>query len=181
MPRQVTDEEYNFLQQRRMTADFVESIYNDPALNKEAKRLIKKKYPQLAIPDLDIEDRVQAQIDADRKQRKDADDAVAKKKADDEWKAERSRVQKEFGFTDDGMKDLEGWMTDKGVGDYEVAAGYRASKNPRASEPTYDPGLWQNENVRKPEFKEVVADPEAWAKREILSAIHRDQERTRGR
>ena len=76
MPRTVTDEEYAYLQNKRITAYFVESIYNDPALTKEAKRLIKKKYPNLAIPDLDIEDRVQAQIDADRKQRHDAETAT---------------------------------------------------------------------------------------------------------
>ena len=179
MPRQVSDEEYAFLQNRRVTADFVESIYNDPQLNKEAKRLIKKKYPQLAIPDLDIEDRVQSQIDADRKQRKDADDAAARKKADDEWRAERGRVQKDYGFTDEAMKDLEGWMTDKGVGDYEVAASYRAAKNPQASEPTYDSQFWSHDKA--PNFAEIAKDPEAWGRKEILSAIHRDMERTRGR
>jgi hypothetical protein len=178
MPRQLSDEEYNFLQSRRMTADFVESIYNDPQLNKEAKRLIKKKYPNLAIPDLDIEDRVQAQLNAERDHRA-AKEAEEKRKADDaKWRAERERVQKQYSFTDDGMRELEGWMTDKGVGDYEVAAGYRAAKNPRASEPTYDSQFWHHD--RTPDFKEIAKDPEAWGRREILGAIQRDQERERG-
>lgn len=182
MPRQVSDEEYAYLQNRRIVADFVEPIYNDPNLSKEAKRLIKRKYPQLPIPDLDIEDRVQAQLDADRKQRKDAEEAAKRKKADEDWQAERKKVQTDYGYTDDGMAELEGWMRDKGVGDYDVAASYRASKNPKTSEPTaYHPGLWQNENIAKPDFKDIVNDPEAWAKREILSAIHRDSERMRGR
>jgi hypothetical protein len=177
MPRQISDEEYNFLQNRRMTADFVESIYNDPALNKEAKRLIKRKYPNLAIPDLDIEDKVTQRLDADKKAR---DDAAAKVKRDEEdskWKAERGRVQKEYGFTDDAMKELEGWMTDKGVGDYEVAAGYRAAKNPKTSEPTYDNTFWRHQEA--PNYKEIAKDPEAWGRREILGAIHRDAERAR--
>lgn len=179
MPRTISDEEFAFLQNKRITADFVESIYNDPALTKEAKRLIKKKYPNLAIPDLDIEDRVQQQIDADRKQRKDAEDRAKQAREDEAWRTQRKKVQDEFGFTDEGMKDLEGWMQDKGVGDYEVAAQYRASKNPRTSEPTADTGFWRHEEA--PNFKEIASDPEAWGRKEILSAIHKDQESARGR
>jgi len=179
MPRQVSDEEYAYLQNRRMVADFVEPIYNDPGLAKEAKRLIKRKYPQLAIPDLDIEDRVQAQLDADRKERKDAEDA-AKKKADDEaWKSERRKVQADYSFTDEAMSDLEGWMRDKGVGDYEVAASYRASKNPKTTEPTYDSQYWHHDQT--PGYADIAKDPEAWGRKEILSAIHRDSERMKGR
>ena len=64
MPRQVSDEEYAFLQNKRMTADFVESIYNDPKLNKEAKRLIKSKYPNLPIPDYDMEQQMERRLGA---------------------------------------------------------------------------------------------------------------------
>jgi len=177
MPRQVSDEEYQHLQSRAMTADFVESIYNDPALNKEAKRLIKKKYPNLAIPDLDIEDRVQARLDADQKARADAAKAERDKKADENWRTERGRVQKNYGFTDEAMTDLEGWMRDKGVGDYEVAAGYRASKNPQTSEPTWDSTRWNHDQA--PDYKDIAKDPEAWGRKEILGAIRRDEERAR--
>lgn len=179
MPRQISDEEYAFLQNKRVTADFVESVYNDPALNKEAKRLIKKKYPGLAIPDLDIEDKLQAQLDAE-KQRREAAESKSKQDAEDaKWRAERARVQKEYSFTDDGMNELETFMQDKGIGDYEVAASYRASKNPRASEPTYDQGFWHHENA--PDFKKIAQDPEAWGRNEILQSIYRDQERAKGR
>ena len=179
MPRQVSDEEYSFLQNKRVTADFIESIYNDPALNKEAKRLIKKKYPALAIPDLDIEDRVQSQLDAERKRREDADKAARQKTDDELWQNQRKKVQTDYSFTDEGMSELETFMRDKGVGDYEVAAAYRAAKNPRASEPTYDQHFWHHD--QSPDFKKIAADPEAWGRGEILGALHRDQERARGR
>lgn len=179
MPRTIPDEEYAFLQNKRVTADFIESIYNDPALNKDAKRLIKRKYPQLAIPDLDIEDKVQSQLDAERKKREDAE-AAAKRKADDEhWLNQRKKVQADYSFTDEGMVELENFMREKGVGDYEVAATYRASKNPRASEPTYDSHFWHHDQA--PDFKKIAADPESWGRGEILAAINRDQERARGR
>lgn len=177
MPRQVSDDEYAFLQNKRVTADFIESIYNDPQLNKEAKRLIKKKYPQLPIPDLDIEDKVQAQLDAERRRREDQERA-AKQKADDEyWQNQRKKVQADYSFTDEGMTELENFMREKGVGDYEVAASYRAAKNPRATEPTYDSHFWHH--AETPDFKKIASDPEAWGRGEILAAIHRDQERAR--
>ena len=177
MPRQVSDEEYAFLQNKRMTADFVESIYNDPQLNKEAKRLIKRKYPNLAIPDFDMEEKIDQKFRADEDaKRKAAQDAKAKRDADD-WQKSRAKVQKEYGFTDEAMKDLETWMQDKAVADHEVAASYRAAKNPQTSEPTYDSQFWRHEQA--PNFKEIAADPEAWGRKEILGALHRDQERIR--
>ena len=179
MPRQVSDEEYAFLQNKRMTADFVESIYNDPTLNKEAKRLIKRKYPNLAIPDLDMEDKIDQRLNADSVAKAKAEKDASDKRDRDAWDASRSKVKKDYGFTDDGLKDLEGWMQDHAVADHEVAASYRASKNPKTSEPTYDSQFWHHEQADN--FKEIASDPEAWARREILGAIHRDSERARGR
>jgi ATP-dependent exoDNAse (exonuclease V) beta subunit len=179
MPRTLSDEEYNFLQNKRMTADFVESIYNDPQLNKEAKRLIKKKYPNLAIPDYDLEEKVEQRFSAEE-QRKQKEAAEAAAKADrDAWNASREKVKKKYSFTDEGIKDLEAWMHEKAVADHEVAAEYRASKNPQMSSPTYDSQFWHHEKA--PNFAEIAKDPEAWGRNEILTAIHRDEERARGR
>ena len=179
MPRTISDEEYAFLNNKRMTADFVESIYNDPQLNKEAKRLIKKKYPNLAIPDYDMEEKIEARFSVeDQRKAKEASDAQAK--ADrDAWNASRAKVKKQYGFTDEAMADLEKWMHEKAVADHEVAAEYRAQKNPQTSSPTYDSQFWRHEEA--PDFKEIAKDPEAWGRKEILSAINRDEERARGR
>ena len=179
MPRTISDEEYKYLQDKRMTADFVESIYNDPQLNKEAKRLIKRKYPNLAIPDFDLETKVEQRFSAeDQKKAKEAADAAA---AADRaaWNASRAKVQKQYGFTDEAMKDLETWMHEKAVADHEVAAEYRAAKNPQTSSPTYDSQFWHHEKADG--FAEIAKDPEAWGRKEILGAIHRDEERARGR
>ena len=178
MPRTVSDEEYRFLQERRMTADFVESIYNDPALNKEAKRLIKRKYPNLAIPDYDMEEKLEARLSAaEEAKRKEASDAQRKKDMDS-WNSSRKKVKDQYGFTDEAMQDLEKWMHDKAVADHEVAASYRAAKNPKTSEPTYDSQFWRHES--QPDFAKIAKDPEAWGRGEILAAIRKDEERARG-
>ena len=179
MPRTVSDEEYAFLQNRRMTADFVESIYNDPQLNKEAKRLIKKKYPNLAIPDFDMEEKLDARIKAEDESKRKAETEAATARDAAAWKTSRDKVKADYGFTDEGLTDLEKWMQEHAVADHEVAASYRASKNPKTTEPTYDSQFWHHEKADN--FAEIAKEPEAWARREILGAIHRDAERARGR
>lgn len=178
MPRELSDEEYNFLQGRKQVADFVESIYNDPALSKDAKALIKRKYPQIQIPDLDIEERLTQKIDEDRKQREDEKRTAREADEEKRFTETRSRVQQQYGFTDDGMKDLEKFMVEKGVGDYEVAASYQASKNPKPSEAEYGDGLWNHH--KQDSFAEMSKDPEGWARKELISAMRRDEERMRG-
>jgi hypothetical protein len=181
MPRELSDEEFAYYEGRRRVADFIETIYNDPALQKDAKRLIKRKYPTMAIADLDLEDKVEARFAEDQK-RRDAEAKAAReaeeKKMQNGWKEQRDKVQTEWGFTDDAMKDLEKFMIARNVGDYEIAASYHAPKNPRASEPTSRHGEpWAH--AQDDTFKLIAKDPEGWGKSELIKAIKIDQERAR--
>lgn len=171
MPKQLSDEEYAYLQSRKVTADFMENIYNDPQLNKETKALIKKKYPNLSIPDYDLENK----IDARFKQRDAELIARRQKQQDEKWKQKRAEIQKQYSFTDEGMTDLEKFMMEKGIGDYDVAAHYKAAKNPKAVEPNLDGHLWNHS--KKEGFAEIARDPEAWGQKELMGAIYRDMER----
>ena len=174
MPRQITDREYMFLQGRRQVADFVESIYNDPQLNKEAKALIKRKYPQIQIPDYDLENRLNQRFDAEKQARDKVEQDKRDAEADQQLKQTRTKVQKEYGFTDDGMKELEDFMVKKNVGDYEVAATYHASKNPKQSDATHHDGFWNHQ--KQEGFAKISEDPEGWARGEIINAIRRDEQ-----
>jgi hypothetical protein len=77
------------------------------------------------------------------------------------------------------MKELEKFMFERNVGDYEVAATYHAAKNPKPSEPTAgykDPYY----NFGKGDlFKEIAKDPEGWGRDEIIKAIRNDEARNR--
>jgi len=178
MPRNISDEEYAYLQAKRQTADLAESLFNDPNLNHEAKALIKKKYPNMKIPDYDIEQRFENRFAEMEKSRKDADEA--KRLADDEerFKENRSSVQKQYGFTEEAMKKVEDMMVERNIPDYEAAAALFAAKNPQISEPTWDSTRWHHENTDS--FKQIVTDPEAWGRDEIMGAIRRDEARQRG-
>lgn len=176
--REIEEEEYTFLQGRKQVADFVESIYNDPALSKDAKALIKRKYPTLQIPDYDIEERVNARLDADKKDRDDAETKKRQKEEDDRIAGVRKKTQDEYGFTNEGMEKLEKLMVERNIGDYDVAASYMASKEPKTSDAAdYDSTRWHHE--RAPGFADIAKDPEAWGRTEIMSAINRDQQRLR--
>ena len=181
MPREITDQEYDFLKGRAQVADFVESIYNDPALTREAKALIKKKYPQMQIPDYDIEERIEQRLDKERKEREENESKRTQEERDKHFKDVRSKTQKEYGFTDEGMADIEKFMLERNIGDYEVAASYRAAKEPKQSDADQDSGRDHYWNHSQQEgFAEISKEPERWAEREILGAIRRDNERARG-
>lgn len=178
MPRNISDEEYQYLQGRRQVADFVESIYNNPKYTKQAKRLIKEAYPNMSIPDLDIEDRVEARFAEEQKRR---DEEEATKRQQDEqthWQSKRAATQKQYGFTDEAMEDLEKMMVDRNIGDYEVAASYKAARDPKPTDRDFNAGRWDYEKAAG--FQEIAKDPEGWGRNEILRAIYADQERERG-
>lgn len=169
----ITDEEYQYLRGRDVTAGFVESIYNDPKLSNKAKALIKEKYPQLPIPEYDIEQKIEnrfAQRDAEIKARQ-------LKRQNEVWKQKRIDIQKRYGFTDDGMKDLEKFMVERNIGDYEVAATYKASKDPKPVDAQFNSQYWNHH--KQDSFKEIAADPEAWGQKEIMAAIQKDMERAK--
>jgi hypothetical protein len=179
MPREISDDEYTFLQGKRQIADFIETIYNDPALNREAKALIKKKYPQMQIPDYDIEERVEARFAAEKKQRDDAADAERQQREQQDWQDKRAATQKQYGFTEEAMADLEKMMVERNIGDYEVAAQFKASKDPRPSEADMGSFRWDHE--KQPGFADIAKDPEGWARKELMTAMRVDADRERGR
>jgi len=176
--RQISEEEYRYLQNRRVTADFVESIYNDPKLNKEAKTLIKKKYPQLPIPDYDMEKKIDDRFAARDKQIQDRQNARKQKEQEEKWKADRERVQQQYGFTDDAMERMEKTMVDKQIGDYDAAAMYFAAKEPKTAQDKYNGQYWNHH--KKEEFKQISDDPEGWGRDQLMDALYKDQERQKG-
>ena len=181
MPHELTDEEWAYYQGRKQVADFVETIWNDPTLSSEAKRLVKKKYPQVQIPDFDIEEKVTARLDKEKQEREEAERKRAESEQEKHFKDLRAKTQQEYGFTDEGMKDLEQFMLDNNVGSYEVAASYRASKQPKPSDADADPGrdhFWNH--AKQDGFAAISADPEGWARKELLTAIRKDEQKAKG-
>jgi hypothetical protein len=178
MPREISDQDHAYYENRRMVADFVESIYNDPALNKEAKRLIKKKYPNLQIPDFDIEEKVEARFAQEKKTRDDSAEEKRKKDETEKWQADRKAAQEKYGYNDEDMKTLEKMMVELQIPNYDVAATYKRSLDPAASEPQNESRFWRHDQQEG--FAEIAKDPEKWGEAQILRALRADQERAKG-
>lgn len=178
---ELTDEQLTYYKGRETVANFIESIWNDPALKPEAKTLIKKKYPQLEIPDHDLRIEMNARFDKEKQEREEKERKEREAKADADHKALRKKTQDEYGFTDEAMADLEKFMIDNNVGSYDVAATYKAAKAPKTSEPTaaWDSTRWHHE--KQDGFAEIAKDPEAWGRNELTTAFMKaaDAERRR--
>ena len=177
MPRELSDQEFAHLMNRKQVADFVESIYNDPQFTNEAKALIKKKYPNLQIADFDLETKIDKKFNDENKKREDRENAAKQKEEDALFAKKRKDVQAQYGFTDEAMKKLEDLMIERNIGDYDVAASYMASKEPKTSDAGYDDTRWHHE--QQPGWQEIAKDPEAWGRNEIMKSLRADQERAK--
>jgi hypothetical protein len=174
---EITEEQLEWFQKQAQTAQFVESIYNNPRTSTKAKALIKEAYPDLEIPGYDAQQYVDQRF-AERDQRA-AEYARQQREANEDrmWREQREATQKKYGFTEEAMADLEKTMKDRSVADYEVAATYHVAKNPKTSQPTFDDNRW---NYQKSDnWGEISKDPEGWARNEILGAIRNDEARQR--
>jgi hypothetical protein len=178
VPRTISDEQYNFYEQARGVAQVAVDLLNDPNLGNEAKALLKRKHPHYRDPEFDIRNEFNKRFDEEKQQREDAERASKDEKTKSEIAAQRKAVQDKYGFTDEGMVELEKFMEEKFVGDYDVAASYKAARAPKAMDATFNDHFWNHEKQKG--FAEIAKDPEAWGRSEILGAIQRDQERARG-
>lgn len=171
MPRTISDEEYTSLLGHKQVAEFVGSIYDDPRLNREAKALIKKKYPHLQIQGYDTEVHVEQLLARERQAREQAE----QKKRFEEM---RENTKKKYSMTDKGLEDLEKFMVEKNVGDYDVAAEHVISKTPTPIEASsHQEHFWNYD--KRPDFAEITKDPEKWAHGEILKTLNEQEARQR--
>lgn len=178
MPRMISDQEDAWYKGQAEIAAFANALYADPNLSPRLKRMIKEKYPQISMPDIDIEDRVEARLAERDRVDQEAKAAQTREEQDRAWQERRAKTQKDYGFTPEGMEKLEKMMVDRNVGDYEVAASYMAAKEPKPSEGSFDHFRWNHD--KQPGWAEIAKDPEGWGRGEILKAIRADQERERG-
>ena len=171
MPQQLTDEQWLYYQQQDQKARLADDLWNDPQLGPEAKALLKRKMPNVQIPDHDI--RTEMRQEFATRDQKQAEEREAERIAreDNHWKAERKKTQDAYGIPEDKMKEMEKWMYENNVGSYDVAATYHAAKNPKPSEPAgYKDPYWNH--GKSDLFKEIAKDTEEWGRGEIMKALN---------
>ena len=164
-------------QSNKELAQFAQAIWNDPALSNEAKALAKKKWPDMQIPDYDIQKRVDDRFAKEKEERDKVEREATEKAAGERFKAQRKSVQEQYNFTDDAMERMEKEMNERRVYDYEAMAPFFASKEPKPIENTAGGHFWNH--AKQDTFKQIVNDPEDYAFNEIARAVEADDQRRR--
>lgn len=184
MPLTLTDEQVAALkaereqwQRDKQVRESAEAIWNDPELSDQAKALWKKKFPEAKIDDYDLKQQIFARLDKEKADAEKARQDALEAESVSRLQAQRAKVQKDHGFTDDAMERMEREMHERRVYDYEAMAPFFASKEPKPIESYQRNHLWNHD--RNEEFKRISADPEDYAFTEIVNTLREQERRSR--
>lgn len=184
MPLTLTDEQVAALRAEREQAardksvrESVDAIWNDPELGDRAKELFKKKFPETRIDDYDLKQQIFSRLDAEKEAAEKARREQLEAESVARLQTQKSRVQQEYGFTDDAMERMEKEMNERRVYDYEAMAPYFASKEPKPIESYQTSNRWNHD--RSETFKKIAADPEDYAFNEIVQTLREQERRAR--
>ena len=123
------------------------ALLKSPDTREDTLRLMKKKNPNMILPELDGKDATMKALEEEREERKKLEARLLEKDISDRIEKQREQIKKEHEFTDADMLEVEKIMTDKdkGVLNYAAAARvYKAERTPseptafQVGSPTYD-------------------------------------------
>lgn len=142
---QAMEPSYNLMQQ----------LSKDPEARNMFQRYLKKKNPNLAIPEIDSEDRMKALLEDEKKERLKLEEKIQMDEIKARLEKTRADVKSKYGLTEDDMKGVEKLMVKADdnpdpIPTYDAAARvFNASRTP--STPT--PGAWAPPTYTMPEGK----------------------------
>lgn len=122
-------------------------LATNPETRADYMRLVKKTNPNLAIPEVDINDRVEARLAQEREERLKLEQRLMEKEAQERVARKRDEVKSKHRLNDDQLTQVEKLMTDKRIPDYETAAEFFALSQ-KAAPPT--PSTFQRPSVDMP-------------------------------
>jgi len=174
-----TDEE---IRQIEAHASLSRALSDDPAFRREYQRLLKKQNPKLSLPEVDMEDRVEAAVKpfVDKVEKLEASTAetTAQRKANEIYENLRDArvVNTRKDFTE-----LVKYANEKGFQTNEagltLAAAHRSDEQIPAEPTPHSAAL---AHLVPKDNKSLMKDPQAWARTEANSAMS-DLIKNRGR
>jgi hypothetical protein len=87
--------------------NLVQQIAKDPEARNMFQRYLKKKNPNLSIPEIDGEDRMRAALEAETKAREALELKIQQDEIRQRLEAERKRVMEQYKLTEEDMKGVE--------------------------------------------------------------------------
>lgn len=122
--------------------NLVQQLSKDPEARVMFQRYMKKKNPNLAIPEIDSEDRVMAALNAEKEAREKLEAKIQEDQIRARVEGERSRVKDKYKLTDEDLKGVEALMVKSDTNPepipyYDAAAKlYLASRTPSTPTPS---------------------------------------------
>ncbi len=121
----------------------LDKLWNDKDAGLNFKKMVRSKLPEAKIPELDtievVTKPIYDELEESKKKNKSLEDRL------DQWEANQKnakdendlqstldRVQKDYGFTEEGMKKVKNRMMEKNNPDAESAAAWVAKQEPKA-------------------------------------------------
>lgn len=160
----------NLTAEERQALELGRILLSDPSASKDARRLVKKLKPELRFADLDLEDQLRAQQEANDKRWSDEQERQRKEKFERDRAAAHSRLR-ERNLDPTAVEKL---MTDMGIASYDAAAEILESRAALA-EPSPD----NVTPMSMPDNKALWKDPVGWARKQAFEAINEVKGRTR--
>lgn len=126
--------------------NLMQAIAKDPEGRSMFQRYVKKKNPNLAIPEIDSEDRVMKAVEDERKEREKLEAKIQEDEIRRRMEAERAQIMTKYKLTDDDVKAIEKRML-------------KSDDNPDPLPPRYDWAAQLYLNSRTPS----TPTPSAWS------------------
>ena len=173
----------------RQAHGLLKALYADGAVGIDFKKLVKRKFPQASIPDLEavvkvdelggtlgkkfdelskgITEKVDGFLNARTKERQDEDVAVFAAKID--------KISKDRGYTEEGQKKLLELMKERNIANPEDAAIIFEARQPKT--PAKPRAFSSRMAFVSPDgkddasFKALMDDPEQWMMDEMYTAL----------
>lgn len=177
------------LDEYKRAATILKALHGDSATSLPFKKLVKQKFPDAVMPELDA---IKAVEDAEEKVSKKANEGVAevkkmvedmladrKKEKEDgrveDFKKRIARVVEDRGYTEDGEKKLLEIMQSRNIEDPDDAAIIFEARTPKEPvAPRSYSTRWNpivSEGKDDQDFNNLMADPEQWMMDQMYADI----------
>lgn len=183
---EISDQELATL---RRAHTLLESFWNDKDQGQAFKKMIKTKFPDASIPELDVAEQLTkaheekySQLDATQKALQERLDKFEQghkdKEEDGKLRSRIDAVQKEYGWTDDGMEKVIKRMRDQSSADVEAAAAWVAKHEPKP-QPTKNSPSWAPEKMnlygsaeKDDQWADLNKSPDRFFDKEVASILN---------
>lgn len=148
--------------QQRANLRAGELLFSNPELAGHAKRLLKKADPKLQFPDVDLEDALEAERTARKKETDDLRNTIHENQIKETRRAKHAEL-KEQGYDPVAVEKI---MTDNKIMDYAAACRYMDAVNTPAA-----PTPQSITPTSLPDTKELWTNPIKWGRNAAFDAL----------